>query len=68
MKLLYELNGVKIFTKLDLAEDYHQIVLDEKLRDITIFSTPQYFFRCKCLIFGAKNALKDFQKIVETNT
>ena len=41
MKLLYELNGVKIFSKLDLAQDYHQIVLDEKSVFSTIFSTIQ---------------------------
>ena len=66
-EILYEVNGAKIFSKLDLAQGYHQIVLDEKSRDITTFSTPQGLFRYKRLIFGAKNAFEDFQKIVETN-
>ena len=66
-EILYEVNGAKIFSKLDLAQGYHQIVLDEKSRDITTFSTPQGLFRYKRLIFGAKNAFEDFQKIIETN-
>ena len=66
-EILYEVNGAKIFSKLDLAQGYHQIVLDKKSRDITTFSTPQGLFRYKRLIFGAKNAFEGFQKIFETN-
>ena len=39
---LHEVNGVKIFSKSDLAQGYYQIVLVEKSRDITTFSTPQH--------------------------
>ena len=56
-EILYEVNGAKIFSKLDLAQGYHQIVLDEKSRDITTFSTPQGLFRYKRLIFGAKKCV-----------
>ena len=66
-EILYDVNGAKIFNKLDLAQGYHQIVLDEKARYITIFSTPQVLSRYKRLIFGTKNAFEDFEKIVETN-
>ena len=66
-KILYEVNGAKIFSKHDLAQGYHQIVLDGKSRHITTFSTPQGLFRYKRLIFGAKNAFEGFQKIFETN-
>ena len=66
-EILYEVNGAKIFSKLDLAQGYHQIVLDEKSRDITTFSTPQGLFRYKRLNFGAKNAFGYFQKIIGTN-
>ena len=66
-EILYEVNCAKIFSKLDLAQGYHQIILDAKSRDITTFNTPQGLFRYKHLIFGAKNAFRDFQKIVETN-
>ena len=33
-EILYEVNGAKIFGKLDLVQGYHQLVLDEKSRDI----------------------------------
>ena len=66
-EILYEVNGAKIFSKLDLVQGYHQIVLDEKSRDITTFSPPQGLFRYKRLVFGVKNAFQDFQKIVGTN-
>ena len=62
-----KVNGAKIFSKLDLAQGHHQIVLDEKSRYITTFSISQGLPRYKRLIFGAKNASDDFQIIVETN-
>ena len=62
-EILYKVNGAKIFSKFDLAQGYHQIVLDEKSRDITIFSTPQGLLQYKRLIFGAKNAFENFQEI-----
>ena len=68
-RILYKVNGAKIFSKLDLAQGYHQFVLDEQSRDITqTFSTPQGFFRYKSLNFGAKKAFEDFQKIVRHAT
>ena len=66
-EILYKVNGAKIFSKLDLAQGHHQIVLDEKSRYITTFSISQGLPRYKRLIFGAKNASDDFQIIVETN-
>ena len=63
-EILYEVNGAKIFSKLDLAQGYHQIVLDEKSRDITTFSTPQGLFRYKRLIFGAKMRLRISRKLL----
>ena len=66
-EILYEVNGAKIFSKLYLAERYREIVLDEKSRDITTFSTRQGLFRQKRLIFGDKHAFEDFQNLAETN-
>ena len=43
-KILYEVNGTKTFIEFDLAQGYHQIVLDENSRDIIIFSTLQGLF------------------------
>ena len=39
-----ELNGAKFFSKLDLAQAYHQLELDEKCRFITTFSTHIIIF------------------------
>ena len=66
-EILYEVNDVKIFSKRDLAQGYHQIILDETPRDNATLSIPQGLFRYKRLIFGNKNAFEDFQKIVEAN-
>ena len=60
-EILYEINGAKIFSKIDLAQSFHYT-------DRTTFSTPQGLFWYKRLIIGAKDVFKDFQKIVETNT
>ena len=46
-EILYEVNGAKIPSKLDLPQGYHQIVLDEKSRNITTFSAHQGLFRYK---------------------
>ena len=66
-EILYLVIGAKIFSKLDLAQGYHRIVLDEKSRDIRTFSTPQGLFRYKRLISPAKNAFEGLQKTVVTN-
>ena len=65
-EILKEVNGAKIFSELDLAQGYHQIILDEKSRHTTFIGTPQGLLRYKRLIFGAKNAFEDFQIIAET--
>ena len=64
-QFLYEVIGAKIFSKLDLAQGYHQIVLDEKSRDITTFSIPQGLFQHKRLIFGAKMRLRISRKLLK---
>ena len=66
-EILYLVIGAKIFSKLDLAQGYHRIVLDEKSRDIRTFSTPQGLFQYKRLISPAKNAFEGLQKTVVTN-
>ena len=66
-EILYEVNGAKIFSKFDLAQGYHQIVIDEKSRHITTSRIIQGLFRYKRLLFGAKNSFEGFQKIVAKN-
>ena len=35
----HNLNGAKVFSKLDLANGFHQLVLDEESKGIPTFST-----------------------------
>ena len=62
-EVLYEVNGAKILSKLDLVEVYYKIVLNENSGDMATFSTPQRFFPYKRLISGAKMRLKNSRKL-----
>ena len=46
-EILYKMNGSEVFSKLDLRLGYHQIVLEEKSRDITTFVTNNGLYRYK---------------------
>ena len=61
-----ELNGAKFFSKLDLAQAYHQLELDEKCRFITTFSTHIGLYRYKRLNFGTNAAAEIFQHTLQT--
>ena len=43
--ILFEMNGAKFFSKIDLKKAYHQIELDEESREITTFATHIGLFR-----------------------
>ena len=58
-----ELNGAKYFTKLDLSQAYHQLVLDEQSRYITTFSTHIGLFRYKRLNYGTNASAEIFQYV-----
>lgn len=59
------LNGAKVFSKIDLRSGYHQLMLSERSRYITTFSTHVGLFRYKRLNFGISSASEVFQKAVE---
>ena len=61
-----ELNGAKFFSKLDLAQAYHQLELDENSRFITTFSTHVGLYRYKRLNFGNNAAAEIFQHTLQT--
>ena len=63
-EVLYEVNGAKILSKLDLVEVYYKIVLNENSGDMATFSTTQRFFPYKRLISGAKMRLKNSRKLL----
>jgi len=54
----------KIFSKLDMNQGYHQLVLDQESRSVATFSTPWGNIRPKRLIFGAKAAQDVFDEAI----
>ena len=60
------LNGEKYFSKLDLTQAYHQLVLDEQSRYITTFITHAGLYRYKRLNYGTNAAAEIFQHVLQT--
>ena len=57
---------MQVFSKLDLAQAYHQLELDECGRYITIFNTHVGLYRYKRLNYGTNAAAKIFQHTLQT--
>ena len=53
---IYRLHDCKIFTKLDLRQNYHQLALDPSTRQVATFSTPWGNYRHQRLVLGAKSS------------
>nr|XP_034319592.1 uncharacterized protein K02A2.6-like [Crassostrea gigas] len=62
--IIHDLNGAKIFSKLDMNAGYHQIELEEQSRYITTFTTHVGLRRYKRLNFGISLAAEIFQETV----
>ena len=58
-EVIHDLNGATAFSKLDLNQGYHQLLLHPDSRYITTFSTHTGLFRYKRLSFGIKNISDD---------
>ena len=65
-EVIYDLNGAKIFSKLDIRSGFHQLELDEASRYITTLSTHIGIFRNKRLIMGLNSAPEIFQHEMES--
>lgn len=65
-EIFASLQGGELFSKLDLASAYNQLVLDESSQDLCTWSTHLGVFRMKRLPFGIKTAGAIFQKNIET--
>ena len=52
----YNFHDCTIFSKMDLRQGYHQLILHPDSRQIATFSTPWGNVRPKRLIFGAKSS------------
>ena len=58
----HDLNGDRIFSKLDLANRFHQLELDEESRNITTFSTHMGLRRYCRFNFGTNSAPEIFMR------
>jgi hypothetical protein len=63
--MINDLNGAKIFSKLDLNSGYHQLELAPESRYITTFSTHVGLRRYKRLNFGISSAAELFQVTIQ---
>jgi len=61
-ELRYELNGAKIFSKLDMRQGYMQLELAEESRHMTTFYTHKGLRRFKRLNFGTNSAAELFHE------
>lgn len=62
--VIHELNGAKVFSKLDLNAGYHQLELHPASRYITTFTTHLGLRRYKRLNFGISSAAEVFQNAI----
>lgn len=62
--ILDQLGHARYFTTLDLASGYHQVLVDQKDREKTAFSTPVGHFEFKRMPFGLCGAPATFQRIM----
>ena len=63
--VLHEMTGANIFSKLDLAQSFHQIELAEASRGITTFVTHTGLYRYKRLMFGISCAPEMHQRVIQ---
>ena len=55
-ELINDLIGATIFSKLDIRQGYHQLMLVEESRNLTTFSTHKGLSRYKRLCFSVNSA------------
>ena len=63
---VYSMNGMKVFTKMDLVRGYYQMPIAEESRPVTAFSTTKKHYQFRNLSFGLANAPAAFQRAMNT--
>uniref|UniRef100_A0A3B3TFN7 Gypsy retrotransposon integrase-like protein 1 n=1 Tax=Paramormyrops kingsleyae TaxID=1676925 RepID=A0A3B3TFN7_9TELE len=64
-EVLATLSGGKLFSKIDLASAYQQVLLDEDSKKYTTINTQKGLFVYNRLCFGVNSAVSIFQRIME---
>lgn len=62
---LEQMNGASLFSKLDLRQSFHQIVLEDNSRYITTFACHKGLYRYQRLFFGINSAPETHQRIIQ---
>ena len=62
---LEQMNGASVFSKLDLAQAFHQVELESHSRYITTFATNNGLYRYKRLFHGVNSAPEIYQRIIQ---
>ena len=60
-----EVNGARFFSKIDLAQAYHQLELAPESRYITTFTTHEGLYRYRRLNFGTNSATEIYQNVLQ---
>ncbi|KFD59761.1 hypothetical protein M514_28058 [Trichuris suis] len=60
------LNGGRLFTKLDFADAYLQVEVEDECKELLTINTYRGFYRYNRLPFGVKSAPGIFQQIMDT--
>ena len=63
---IFKLNGVKVFSKIDLSEAYLQVKVDEKYSKLFVINTHKGLCKLNCLPFGLKVAPILLQQVMDT--
>ena len=63
--MIVDLNGASVFSKLDLRQGYHQLLLSPQSRNVTTFTTHVGLRRYKRLSFGINSAAEIFQNAIQ---
>ena len=61
---LYNLNGMKYFTSMDLVKGYYQVPMSNQAKPYTAFSTSMGHWQFKRMPFGLCNAPATFQRLM----
>ena len=62
--MLYNLNGIKYFTSIDLVKGYYQVPMAQNAKPFTAFTTSMGHWQFKRMPFGLCNAPATFQRLM----